>query len=269
MKLFFTISFMLLSMFVFAQNHGQIQGIITDANSGEPIPYGTAFLEGTALGGISGDNGEYSIVNVPPGTYQLSISYVGYEKVTETVEVIAGQVTRMDAKMSFTSVVGEEVVITAMALGQAQAINTQLTSTNIKNVVSEQKIRELPDANAAEALARLPGVSVSRSGGEAVGVSVRGVSANTVFVNGMRLLGGLGSIASSMIGSIELSKAFLPDQDADVLGGNIEFKMRGAQPGFNKDIWLRTGYNNFTKSFNMICRFVWTAFYSENPNREL
>src|SRR5690606_20540072 len=199
----------------------------------------------------SDDNGIYSIVNVPPGTYTLVISYVGYEKVSEAVEVFAGEVTNQDVELTFTSVLGEEITITAMALGQAKAINTQLSSTNIKNVVSEQKIRELPDANAAEALARLPGVSVTRSGGEAVGVNVRGVSSNTMFVNGMRLQGGLGSIASSMIGSIELSKAFLPDQDADVLGGNIEFKMRGAEPGFNKDIWLRTGYNNFTNSFKM------------------
>lgn len=251
MKVFFTLNFVLASVLIFAQNHGEIQGIISDVNSEEPIPYATAYLEGTALGSISDDDGLYSIINVPPGTYQLIISYVGYERKTETVVVEAGQVTTKDVGMAFTSIVGKEITITAMALGQAKAINTQLSSTNIKNVVSEQKIRELPDANAAEALARLPGVSVSRSGGEAVGVQVRGVGSNTVFVNGMRLQGGLGSIASSMIGSIELSKAFLPDQDADVLGGNIEFKMRGAESGFNKDIWLRTGYNGFTKSFNM------------------
>jgi len=72
-----------------------------------------------------------------------------------------------------------------------------------------------------------------------------------MFVNGMRLDGGLGSISSSMIGSIELSKSFMADQDADVLGGNVEFKMRSAEPGFQKDIWVRTGYNGFTKSFKM------------------
>ncbi|WP_236975865.1 TonB-dependent receptor [Membranihabitans maritimus] len=251
MKLIFTIELMLVSMFIFAQDHGEIQGVIRDAKSGEPISYATAHIEGTAMGGISEDNGFYSIVNVPPGTYDLVISYIGYEKMSKTIEVQSGQVTEQDFGLTFTSIVGKEVTITAMALGQAKAINTQLSSTNIKNVVSEQKIRELPDANAAEALARLPGVSVTRDGGEAVAVKVRGVSSNTMFVNGMRLDGGLGSIASSMIGSIELSKAFLPDQDADVLGGNIEFKMRGAEPGFKKDIWLRTGYNGFTNSFKM------------------
>ena len=52
-----------------------------------------------------------------------------------------------------------------------------------------------------------------------------------------------------MIGGIEVSKAFLPDQDADVMGGTVDFKMREARSGFNKEIWARTGYNSFTKSF--------------------
>ncbi len=43
----------------------------------------------------------------------------------------------------------------------------------------------------------------------------------------------------------------MADQDADVLGGNVEFKMREALPGFKKDIWVRTGYNGFTNSFKM------------------
>ncbi len=67
----------------------------------------------------------------------------------------------------------------------------------------------------------------------------------------MRLDGNLGGISSSMIGGTELSKAFLPDQDADILGGAVDFKMREAFPGFRKDIWLRTGYNGFTNSFKM------------------
>ncbi len=66
-------------------------------------------------------------------------------------------------------------VVTAQAYGQLKAINTQITSPIIKNVVSDEKIKELPDANAAEALSRLPGVSVYREGGEAVAINIRGV----------------------------------------------------------------------------------------------
>ncbi|MEN8230659.1 MAG: carboxypeptidase-like regulatory domain-containing protein [Bacteroidota bacterium] len=234
-----------------AEEFGVVQGIIRDELSGEPIAYASVQLMGTSNGAISDNDGFYSLQHVRPGTHQLKISYVGYANMEKTVEVIAGQVTTMDVQLSFTPIRGEEAVVTAMAQGQARAINTQLAARTIKNVVSEQKIRELPDANVAEALSRLPGVSVVREGGEAVEIKVRGVASNTVFVNGMRLDGELGSISSSMIGGIELIKAFMPDRDADVLGGNVEFKMREAKPGFNKDIWVRTGYNGFTNSFKM------------------
>ncbi|MCK4992408.1 MAG: TonB-dependent receptor, partial [Bacteroidales bacterium] len=245
-----TIALILISTLLTAQKNGEVQGHIHD-EAGEPVAYANVQLMGTSIGAVSDDQGFYSINQVHPGTYELRVTFVGYSDSTATVQVSAGEVTINDFRLILTSILGEEVVVTAMARGQAKAINTQISARNIKNVVSEQKIRELPDANAAEALARLPGVSVIRSGGEAVEIKVRGVSSNTMFMNGMRLDGGLASISSSMIGSIELSKAFMADQDADVLGGNVEFKMREALSGFRKDIWFRTGYNGFTKSFKM------------------
>ncbi len=249
-KVLITFIFVFTSSLLTAQKYGEVQGTIVD-ESGEPVVYANIQLMGTANGTISDDKGFYSIKKVTPGTYEIRVTFVGYSDSKATINVSAGSVITQNFRIVMTSIQGEEVIVTAMAKGQAKAINTQLSAENIKNVVSEQKIRELPDANAAEALARLPGVSVSRSGGEAVSIRVRGVSSNTMFVNGMRLDGGLGSISSSMIGGIELNKAFMADQDADVLGGNVEFKMREAEPGFRKDVWLRTGYNNFTKSFKM------------------
>ena len=58
------------------------------------------------------------------------------------------------------------MTITAQLLGQAKAINQQLSAESIANIVSGDRIQELPDVNAAEAIARLPGVSINRSGGE-------------------------------------------------------------------------------------------------------
>ncbi len=250
LKRLFTIALILIPTLMTAQDNGEVEGHIYD-EAGEPVAYANVQLMGTSRGAVSDDRGFFSINQVPPGTHTLRVTFVGYSDSEATVQVSAGEVTINDFRMTLTSILGEEVVVTAMARGQAKAINTQIAARNIKNVVSEQKIRELPDANAAEALARLPGVSVTRAGGEAVAINVRGVSANTMFVNGMRLDGGLASISSSMIGSIELNKAFMADQDADVLGGNVEFKMREALSGFRKDIWVRTGYNGFTKSFKM------------------
>ena len=70
----------------------------------------------------------------------------------------------------------ETVIVSAQAAGQVAAINQQLSSNTIVNVISEEKIQELPDANAAEAIGRLPGVSIQRSGGEANKITLRGLS---------------------------------------------------------------------------------------------
>ncbi len=245
------ICFILSSYTGFSQGkNGQVQGYLKDAGTHELLSFATVMFEGTNNGVVSDDLGFYRFNSVAPGSYKMKVSYVGYQDTTLNIVVVEGKTLQKDVLLRTSSSV-EEVVVTAQARGQVKAINTQITAKTIKNVVSEEKIRELPDANSAEALARLPGVSVSRQGGEATSIQIRGVSANTIYVNGMRLDGNLSAISSSMIGSIEVSKAFMADQDADVLGGSVDFKMREAPSGFKKDLWFRTGYNGFTKSFKM------------------
>jgi hypothetical protein len=251
-KTYFHIGFLLLSNFLPAQViKGHLEGSIRDAETGEALQYASVFFEGTTSGVLSNEKGFYSMKNIPAGNYTVKMTYVGYSDTTFTVEITDNAIIEKNISLGIRSTLGEAVIVTAQVQGQPRAINTQITALTIKNVVSDQKIRELPDANAAEALSRLPGVSVVREYGEAVAVKIRGVDANTVFVNGMRMDGGLGAVSSSMIGSIELSKAFMPDQDADILGGSVDFRMREAPSGFKKEIWFRTGYNGFIKSFKM------------------
>ena len=150
------------------QQPGEIQGYIREATSGEPIAYANIAIIETTVGTISDNRGFYSLKHIQPGTHQLRVSFIGYADYDVSVEVSSGEVTKQDIELHLTTIQGEEVTITAMARGQAKAINTQILATNIKNVISEQKMRELPDANVAESLARLPGVSVVREGGEAV-----------------------------------------------------------------------------------------------------
>ncbi len=128
----------------------------------------------------------------------------------------------------------------------------------MKNVVSLARIRELPDANAAESVTRLPGVSLIRTGGEGSKVVIRGLSPqyNRVTIDGVELpanvtssdpnehrsefrgndelsLSGdrasdLSMISSGMLGGIEVIKAITPDMDATVIGGVVNFSMRKA-----------------------------------------
>ncbi len=249
---------------VSASTSGKIIGRVTDAKTNEVLPGANILLEGTSLGAASDIEGYYVISNLQPGAYTMIITYIGYKKKNIRINVGANQTVKQDIKLEYVGTVdGAEIVVVAQAEGQMAAINKQLSARGITNVVSEARIQELPDANAAESLGRLPGVSIQRSGGEAAGVRVRGLGggANTVYVEGMRMPGadlggnsravGLANISSQMIGGIELRKAFLPDRDADVTGGGIEFKLKEAAPNFNVDVFLRQGYNGFARSKQM------------------
>ena len=61
-----------------AAGDGKISGIVTDSESGDPLVSASIVLEGTRLGTVSDDKGRYFILNVPPGSYTLRVSYVGY-----------------------------------------------------------------------------------------------------------------------------------------------------------------------------------------------
>ena len=101
----------------------------------------------------------------------------------------AGEVIQVDGSMQVESIMGEEVVVTAMMRGQTAAISQQVNSNTIVNVVSKEKIMELPDQNAAETVARLPGVSLVRDGGEGTKVTLRGMAPrfNSITIDGAKV----------------------------------------------------------------------------------
>jgi len=67
------------SISVYAGTTGKISGIVTDAQTKEPLPGCNIIIEGTSLGAASNINGEFFILNIPPGTYTVKASMVGYK----------------------------------------------------------------------------------------------------------------------------------------------------------------------------------------------
>ena len=78
-------------------------------------------------------------------------------------EIGDGETVTRDFNLSPTTIEGSEVVVTAQSQGQLQAINQQISSNKIVSVVSEAKIQELPDFNAAAAIGRLPIAPLGRN----------------------------------------------------------------------------------------------------------
>ena len=231
---------------------GAVIGRVTDAQSGEPLPGATLRIEGTSVGSASDVEGYYRITAVPAGPQTLVASYVGYDVEVYEVVVEAGETIEQDVELSYDVIEGEEVIVTAQLEGQARAINQQVNSEQIVNVVSSDRIRELPDANAAESVGRLPGVAIQRNAGEGQKVLIRGLAPRfaNITVNGEKVPAtdgdrsvDLSMISQDVLESIELYKALLPNQDADAIAGTVNFVLRRAPEGFDGRLEASTGYN--------------------------
>ena len=241
-----------------AQN-GAITGRVLDNVSKEPLIGANVIITGSNRGSATDIEGKFQISNIPPGKYILKASYLGYMPNSVEVEVFQNKTVSLVLPLDFVIVEGEEILVTGQAEAQLSAINQQLSAQSIKNIVSAKKIQEIPDANAAEALGRLPGVSLLRSGGEGSKVVVRGLAPkfNKIQIEGVSMSStgsddrstDLSMISPYMLEGIELSKAALADQEADVIGGSINFILREAPKDFHFDVVAQSGYNGLKKEF--------------------
>ena len=244
---------------VFAQT-SIIEGLVQDAKTHEALPGVNVFLKGTYFGASTDAEGRYLITNVPEGKFILEAQYIGYKNEKFEIEIKAGKRIRHNILLKYNIIEGDEITVTAQAEGQIAAINQQLSSKAIVNVVSSARIQEIPDDNAAESVGRLPGVSILRKGGEGNKVVIRGLSPkyNNVMVNGVKMAAtdtddrsvDLSMISPYMLEGIEVIKAVTPDMDADAIGGTVNFQLRKAKPGLNYDLLFQGGYNNLHKSYN-------------------
>jgi TonB-dependent receptor len=255
----FIVAFFLITPLANAQSGGNLKGKVYDKISGDPLPSANVYLEGSLIGTASDIEGNYLIKNIPAGNHNIVFSYVGYSKKIIKVLILSNKTDTLNVPLNWNSdSTIKEVVVTGQLEGQSQAINQQVNSDQIVNVVSEQKIQELPDANAAESIGRLPGVAVQREGGEADKLMVRGLDPRftTVTLNGIQVPGtdfddrsiDLSLISQSSLSGIELYKALTPDQDADAIAGTVNLITGQARPGQKITVSLYGIYGGITQN---------------------
>ncbi len=255
---------------------GTIRGKIVEEGTNEPLPGANIVVVGMSLGTATDLNGDYTLRFVPVGKQVLRISYVGYKPVLREVTVSEGGVVQLTVALAAEAIMGGEVVVTAQARGQQAAINQQLSAQTIVNVVSEERLQELPDFNAAQALSRLPGIATLESSGEANKIVIRGLAPqfNQVAVSGLSLAstgstqigissqGGtagqvysdrsvdLSMVTPYMIKTIEVFKSLTPDINANAIGGYVNMQLREAPSGLNGDLLWQSGYTSKTGKYD-------------------
>ena len=237
-----------------------IEGIVKDKKTQKSLIGANVFIVGTSIGTSTDGDGKYKLSNVNLGSYTLKASYIGYQEVEIDMDLTSAENITQDFELSYVSLQGEAIEVTAQARGQIDAINEQIKAKSIKNIVSSDRIQELPDANAAETVARIPGVSIRREGGEGNKVIIRGLSPkyNKVMVDGTNLAStdpdnrstDLSMISQYMLEGIEVTKAGTPDQEGDVLGGTVNFKLKKAPSGLHGNFVTQGMQNGLQETNN-------------------
>jgi TonB-dependent receptor len=253
-----------------SEETGTMKGKVFDGSTNEALIGVNIVIQGTSLGTATDIEGQFRIVGIPIRIFSIKISCLGYEPTIMEIDFTKTKDVSLNIPLKPAVIQGEEVVVTGQMRGQIAAINQQLTANTIVNVVSEEKIKELPDANAAEAIGRLPGVALKRSGGEASQVVLRGMSGgfSNITIDGVRIPPtdansrdvDLSMMSQSSLAGIELYKALTPDKDADAIAGSVNLVTKDAPAERFIQIALKGAYE---KLDNTLQQYDISAKYGE------
>src|SRR2546425_8486707 len=178
----------------------------------------------------------------PRGVTPFRVPYVSSPPATKTVVVTAGQSANADAKLEVESQNLEVLVTAERASGEAEAVNRERTADNVLQVLPADVIRSLPNANMADALGRLPSVTIERDEGEGKYVQIRGTEPRLANVtidgvntpspeSGVRQIK-LDAIPGDIVESVEINKTLQANMDPDGIGGSVNLvtKTAGERP---------------------------------------
>ena len=184
MKKLLTLCALALPLFTLAQT-ATIRGFVYDQETGEPSIFTNVSLKGTAMGVATDVNGYYSISKIPPGTYTLFITYLGYDSLSKPVTVKADQILTEKLYIKKSSIVMRTFEVSA----EKQEAQTQVRMAVTR--VEPKQIERMPavggEKDLAQYLQMVPGVIFT--GDQGGQLYVRGGSPimNKVMLDGMVL----------------------------------------------------------------------------------
>lgn len=204
-----------------AQAQGRLKGKITDEN-GETVPFANVIVEkgGGQVAGASSDfDGNYDINPIPPGTYDLKASCIGYNPfVVRNIVIPANKITPYNIKMTSGAIKIDEVVVIDYEIPLISADNTQSGAT-----ITAEEIAKLP-VRSAEGVAASVGGVFSQDG--EVG-SIRGSREGAVYyIDGVKVIGN-GSVPQGAIDQVDVILGGTPAMYGDAMGGIINMTTKG------------------------------------------
>ncbi len=232
---------------------GTIAGVVVDAETGETLVGANVALRGTTTGTATDLDGRYRIRDLAPGTYDVVVSFVGFQGKTVTgVEVEGGETTTLDVTLVEATAEMEEVIVSAEAARSSEAglLKQRQKAAGVSDAISAEAISRAGAGNAADAMSKVTGASVI----DGKYVNVRGLQGRYVNaqLNGSDLPStdpdgnsvALDLFPSNLIDNIVTTKTFTPDQSGAFTGGSINISTKSLPADFFFNLSLSSSYDS-------------------------
>ena len=237
------------------QASGRIVGRVLDAATGQGLSDVGIQVVGTTLGTMSGVDGRFTLPSVPAGTVTIQFRRIGFTPKTVTgILLDAGKSLEQNVTLTTAAITLAAQTVTAAAErgSVSEALDAQRTASGIVNAITAEQISRSPDADAAQAVQRVSGVTVQD--GRYVFVRGLGERYTVTQLNGARMpspeperrVVPLDLFPTGMLQSITTSKTFTPDQQGDFSGAQVDIRTREF-PARRAFTWQSSfGYNGGT-----------------------
>lgn len=244
-----------LTIVTYAQT-GKIIGKIVDGKTGETLPGATVLIEGTTKGGSADFDGNFSISNVTPGTYNLIVSYITYEtKKLVGTKVSAGDPTELNITLEQSSSqnLGEVVVQAEMNRENTNTLLImQKNNASVSDGISAESIKKTPDRNTSDVLKRVSGASIQDN----KFAIIRGLGDryNSAYINGAPLPSSESDkkafafdiFPANMLDNLVILKTATPDMPGEFAGGIININTKNIPEKNFQSISIGGSYNTLS-----------------------
>jgi len=223
----------------FAGTTGKLSGRVLDQQK-QPLPGANVILLGTTLGAAADAQGYYNILNIPPGTYRVQFSVIGYQTVVvQNVLITSNNTTSLNAELGEETLTGEEVVVIA----KRPVVDVNLTSS--VSTVTTENIATLPVQELNDVVNLQAGVVDGHFRGGRLGevqYQINGVSVNNPYDNSS---------------TVRIDRSLL--QEVQVISGTFDAEYGQAMSGVVNAV-LKTGSENYRwNAETYLSDFVYTS----------
>ncbi len=173
----------LLGTTVFGQNSA-INGFIKDADTAESLPYVNVVLQGSNRGTTTDERGYFVLKKLPPGSYTLQVSFIGYQLEEREVELVADLDLRLDLDLLPEDLKGEEVLVTADRTRFEKAVEVSRVNLSTREL---EVVPAFVEADVFRSIQMLPGVVAQNDFSAALVVRGGSPDENLILLDGIEV----------------------------------------------------------------------------------